>query len=200
MKDKTALTEKIMPLYEEFFRLLHQNVNLELDVKEIAVEQIKVKEAEKVKKLSEKKAELLDVMVKNNFRMDRLKMSLRNLDPGTPFKKSNLFSKLDELGRTTGTHALNIGKDDLETLQKLSHIIAESGFAQPVSDFSRGPLDPCMCTGCTGCKGCTTLCEASCGHCIGCTGCSGCSGCGDVCSSCFGVSASTPKRKDAKES
>jgi hypothetical protein len=193
MKDKKALTEKIMPLYEEFFRLLHQNVSLELDVKEIAVDQIKVKEAEKVKELSQKKAELLDVMVKNNFKMDRLKMSLRALDPGTPFKKSNLFSKLDELGQTTGTHALGIGKDDVETLQKLSNIIAESGFAQIASNLSRGPFDPCICTGCS------NTCEVSCGHCIGCKGCSGCSGCSDICSSCFGVSIS-PKHVHDQES
>jgi hypothetical protein len=75
-----------MPFYEEFFQLLNQNASFELDVKEITVGQFKLKDAEQIKEASRKKAEILDVMVQNNLKMDRLKASLRKLDPGTPFK------------------------------------------------------------------------------------------------------------------
>lgn len=196
MKGKIALAKKITPVYAEFFRLLHRNAMLELEVKEAAVGQIKAKDDEKkIQQLSQKKAGLLDEMVRNNFKMDRLKLKLRALDRNTPFKKSSMFSKLDEVGAKSGTNALNIGRDNIKALQKLSKMIEKAGFGKSLSGVIRGPIDPCMCQGCSGCSGCTTLCEATCGHCIGCTGCTGCSGCGDTCSSCFGVSWSQPKKQ-----
>ena len=197
MKDKIPQVKKITPIYAEFFRLLHRNASLELEVKEAAVEQIKAKDDEnKIRQLSQKKAGLLDEMVRNNFKMDRLKQKLRVLDHNTPFKKSAMFSKLDEVCTKSGTNALNIGRDNIKALRKLSSEIAKAGFGKSMTSIAiRGPIDPCMCQGCSGCSGCTTLCEASCGNCIGCKGCTGCSGCGDLCSSCFGVSMNRSKNK-----
>jgi hypothetical protein len=200
--DTLSLIEQIKPLYVQFFALLRKNASLELDVKDLSAAQIRIAgkadqdiEATKasVRKMSDRKAQLLETMTQNNLEMDRIRLSLLEISPGDPFVKREEIFKLDGVGKNSGLHALDFHRNQIEDLRRLSETIATMGFADEPPSLIRGPIDPCWCQGCTSCTGCTTLCEASCGNCIGCTGCTGCTGCGDVCSTCFGVSASQPK-------
>jgi hypothetical protein len=141
--------EKLELVLNDFFHLLYENAIFEHEIKAIVFE-----EKKKVKESIQKKIELLEMMANNEFKMDHLKEKLRNLEP-----------RIDEIGANIGIHGLDISKNDIELLLKISKTIRESDFAQPISDLYRyDPFNPCICDGCSNlCKGCMN----------GCTGCGG---------------------------